>query len=76
MHAGTATRGAFSDQYPVTLPNGWRFAMPMDDYLDPQGRRLEGRGLIPTVPLKLYDGADPDTHARAVGALMRRLAAE
>ena len=73
-HAGAATRGALSDQTPVTLGNGWRFAMPMEAYADPTGRLLEGRGLEPEVRLDLYPAADLDHgHARAVSALMRRL---
>lgn len=73
-HAGTATRGAFSDQTSVTLPNGWSFAMPMEAYVDPEGRALEGHGLQPRIPLALYPAGDPDRgHARAVSALITRL---
>jgi len=75
VHAGTRTRGAFSDQTPVRLSNGWRFAMPMEIYVDPQGRALEGRGLEPTERLSLYPPSDLDHgHARAVSGLIRRLA--
>ncbi|CAN5306644.1 S41 family peptidase [soil metagenome] len=73
VHAGTPTRGAFSDQYTFTLPNGWRFAMPMEQYLDQEGRSLEGHGLVPTQPLALYNGADPSAHSLAVAALIGRL---
>lgn len=73
-HAGTRTRGAFSDQSPVVLANGWRFAMPMELYVDPQGHPLEGRGLTPQVRIDLYPEGDLDRgHAKAVKALMRRL---
>jgi len=73
-HAGTRTRGAFSDQSPVVLANGWRFAMPMELYVDPQGHPLEGRGLMPQVRIDLYPEGDLDHgHAKAVKALMRRL---
>ena len=75
LHAGTRTRGAFSDQTPVALPNGWSFAMPMEIYVDPQGLALEGHGLEPSVKLDLYPSSDLDHgHAMAVSGLMRRLA--
>ena len=73
-HAGTRTRGAFSDQSPVVLANCWRFAMPMELYVDPQGHPLEGRGLTPQVRIDLYPEGDLDHgHAKAVKALMRQL---
>lgn len=73
--AGAPTRGAFSDQTPVALANGWRFAMPMELYVDPDGKPLEGRGLPVEAPIDLYPAQDLDGgHARAVSALMDRLA--
>lgn len=73
-HAGTGTRGALSDQTPVVLANGWRFAMPMEVYATPQGEALEGRPISPDVVVDLYPADDLDHgHARAVVALMDRL---
>lgn len=75
VSAGTTTRGAFSDQTPVTMANGWAFALPMEAYVDPQGRDLEGHGLSPQVTLDLYPTDDLDHgHALAVSQLMARLA--
>lgn len=74
-HAGTGTRGALSDQTPVTLANGWRFAMPMEVYSTPEGEALEGRPIQPNVVIDLYPADDLDHgHARAVAALMDQLA--
>lgn len=73
--AGGTTRGAFSDQTPVPLANGWRFAMPMETYLTPDGVSLEGRGLEPDTRIDLYPRSNLDHgHAEAVRALIRRLA--
>lgn len=74
--AGTATRGAFSDQTSVPMANGWQFAMPMEIYVDPQGEPLEGRGLPPKELIKLYPTDNLDNgHALAVLDLMSRLRA-
>lgn len=74
-HAGSGTRGALSDQTPVVLANGWRFAMPMEVYATTDGKALEGRPIQPEVSLDLYPADDLDHgHARAVAALMDRLA--
>lgn len=73
-HIGTRTRGALSDQFPVTLPNGWRFAMPAEVYTDPEGRNLEGVGVTPVRRLDLYPAGRPDSaHADAVLRLMAEL---
>ena len=75
-HMGTRTRGALSDQFPATLPNGWRFAMPTEIYTDPEGRNLEGVGITPQRRLDLYPPDAPDTaHADAVLGLMAELRA-
>ena len=74
IHAGTETRGAFSDQTSIPLANGWQFAMPMEAYLDPEGRSLEGHGLRPQERIELYPPDNLDQgHARAVLRLMARL---
>jgi carboxyl-terminal processing protease len=73
-HVGTRTRGALSDQAPVTLPNGWRFAMPGELYTDPDGRNLEGVGIVPQRRLDLYPPDRLDRgHAEAVLSLMAEL---
>ena len=73
-HIGTRTRGALSDQFPVTLPNGWRFAMPAEVYTDPEGRNLEGVGIAPQRRLDLYPPDRLDLgHADAVLRLMADL---
>lgn len=74
--AGTGTRGAFSDQTPAPMANGWRFAMPMEIYVNPQGQPLEGRGLAPKERIELYPTDNLDNgHALAVLDLMSRLRA-
>jgi carboxyl-terminal processing protease len=44
---GETTSGAFADQYGDTLPNGWRFSLPFNLFLDFSGFCWEGLGVPP-----------------------------
>jgi C-terminal processing protease CtpA/Prc len=44
---GETTSGAFADVAPHTLPNGWRFTMPFNLFVDHRGFCWEGIGLAP-----------------------------
>ncbi|ATC24987.1 peptidase [Caulobacter vibrioides] len=67
---GGTTRGAFSDQLPKPLPNGWTLALPAELYRTADGRDLEGRGLAPTVPMAVFPDSDlMGGHAKALSSL-------
>jgi carboxyl-terminal processing protease len=70
-HVGGVTRGAYSDQLPKPLPNGWAFALPAELYKAPDGDDLEGRGLAPDTPMVIFPSQDlSGGHAKAIGDLM------
>jgi carboxyl-terminal processing protease len=71
---GATTRGAFSDQMPKPLPNGWALGLPVEVYKGPKGEDLEGRGLAPDTPLAVFPEADLNGgHAKAIQALMQKI---
>lgn len=71
---GGVTHGAYSDQLPKPLPNGWAFALPAELYKAPDGRDLEGRGLAPDMPMVIFPGDDlSGGHAKAIEALMAEI---
>jgi carboxyl-terminal processing protease len=71
---GGTTHGAFSDQLPKPLPNGWALALPAELYKGPKGEDLEGRGLAPDVPLAVFPDSDlAGGHAKAILELMKEI---
>jgi len=71
---GGVTHGAYSDQLPKPLPNGWVFALPAELYKAPDGRELEGKGLSPDMPMTIFPSDDlAGGHAKAIEALMREI---
>lgn len=73
---GGTTRGAFSDQLPKPLPNGWALALPAELYKGSKGEDLEGRGLAPDVPLAVFPEGDlSDGHAKAISGLIQKIRA-
>jgi carboxyl-terminal processing protease len=71
---GGTTRGAFSDQLPKPLPNGWALALPAELYKGPKGEDLEGRGLVPDVPLAVFPDNDlSNGHAKAITGLIAKI---
>lgn len=71
---GATTRGAFSDQLPKPLPNGWMLALPAELYKRPTGENLEGRGLAPDIPLDVFPASDLNGgHAKAIQAAMQKI---
>jgi carboxyl-terminal processing protease len=71
---GATTRGAFSDQLPKPLPNGWALALPAELYKGPDGEDLEGRGLVPDVPMAIFPETDlAGGHAEAIAALITKI---
>lgn len=71
---GGVTHGAYSDQLPKPLPNGWAFALPAELYKTPGGGDLEGRGLAPDLPMVVFPSDDlSGGHAKAIQALMAEI---
>lgn len=71
---GGTTRGAFSDQLPKPLPNGWTLALPAELYRSANGEELEGRGLTPKVQLTVFPEMDLSAgHAKAIADLIARI---
>lgn len=71
---GGVTQGAYSDQLPKPLPNGWAFALPAELYRAPDGRDLEGRGMSPDLPRPIFPPEDlSGGHAKAVQALIAEI---
>lgn len=71
---GGVTRGAFSDQLPKPLPNGWALALPAELYRSANGQDLEGRGLVPDVPMVVFSDANLlEGHARALAGLIAKI---
>lgn len=74
VQVGGTTRGAFSDQLPKPLPNGWTLALPAELYKGPDGQDLEGRGLVPDVPLAVFPDTDlAGGHAKAIAGLIAKI---
>lgn len=71
---GGVTHGAYSDQLPKPLPNGWAFALPAELYKAPDGRDLEGKGLAPDQPMTVFPPDDlSGGHAKAIEALVTEI---
>lgn len=71
---GGTTRGAFSDQMPKPLPNGWALGLPVEVYKGPKGEDLEGRGLAPDTPMAVFPENDLNGgHAKVIQALMQKI---
>ena len=71
-HLGETTRGALSDKLEKPLPNGWEVTLSNELYLDHEGRRWEGEGIPPEIPLQVFEGtADPlASHRDAVAKVV------
>ncbi|WP_370939012.1 S41 family peptidase [Amycolatopsis sp. cg13] len=52
---GQSTQGAFSDMLERTLPKqGWKVALPNEEYLDPHGRTYDGTGISPDIEVPVF----------------------
>lgn len=62
---GENTQGLFSDRLERTLPNGWQFWLPNEEFLNGSDRRTtyDGAGIPPTVAVR-PDDALPEALAR------------
>ncbi|OKH98632.1 peptidase S41 [Streptomyces sp. CB02923] len=59
---GENTQGVFSDTLDRTLPNGWRFALPNEEFLTADGRTFDGAGIPPIVRTPVFAPADLAAH--------------
>lgn len=51
---GQPTQGVFSDTPQRTLPNGWEFWLPNEEYLDRRGRTYDGTGIPPDITTPVF----------------------
>ncbi|HLP02102.1 MAG TPA: S41 family peptidase, partial [Opitutaceae bacterium] len=73
---GTATPGNVLVCVRWPLPGGGELQLSVYDYVGPDGRRLEGRGVTPDVPIAAAPGAEPDPQLEAARAVLRDVAAD
>ncbi|HLP08716.1 MAG TPA: S41 family peptidase [Opitutaceae bacterium] len=67
---GTATPGNVLVCVRWPLPGGGELQLSVYDYVGPDGRRLEGRGITPDVPVAAAPGAEPDPQLEAARAAL------
>jgi carboxyl-terminal processing protease len=74
-HAGQTTRGSLSDELFKRLPNGWYVTLSNEVYLDAEGKRWEGKGIPPNLPIVVFPADDDPaaSHARAVRTLVQHI---
>ncbi|MFD7668540.1 S41 family peptidase [Streptomyces sp. NPDC059788] len=66
---GENTQGVFSDTLDRTLPNGWKFALPNEEFRTADGRTFDGTGIPPTIRTPVF--APEDLASRRDPALAR-----
>lgn len=55
---GANTQGVFSDVLGRRLPNGWRFGLPNEVFLTPDGKAFDGPGISPDIPVPVFAASD------------------
>ena len=55
---GENTQGVFSDVMERSLPNGWQFGLPNEQFLTVDGRTFDGPGIPPDVETPVFTPAD------------------
>jgi carboxyl-terminal processing protease len=68
---GTATPGNVLVCVHWPLPGGGRLQLSVYDYVGPDGRRLEGRGVTPDVVVATAPGVEPDPQLEAALSALR-----
>lgn len=61
VRIGAATQGVFSDTLNRTLPNGWRFQLPNEEFRT-LGVAYDGRGVPPDVRVPVFTDDQLDRH--------------
>jgi len=54
VRIGANTQGVFSDTLVRTLPNGWMFILPNEEFLTRSGRTFDGTGIPPHVRTPVF----------------------
>lgn len=57
---GENTQGVFSDVLGRRLPNGWRFGLPNEVFLTPDGKAFDGPGIPPDISVPVFAASDLD----------------
>jgi carboxyl-terminal processing protease len=69
---GTSTRGALSDRLVKVMPDGFRFSISNEIYLDPQGKSFEAIGVPPHRSLPVFPADNSDAgHSQAVAEVVK-----
>jgi hypothetical protein len=55
---GENTQGVFSDVLGRRLPNGWRFGLPNEVFLTPDGKAFDGPGIPPDIQVPVFAASD------------------
>lgn len=75
--AGQNTAGALSDMMIRPLPGPYIVSFPFQINRDPNGVLFEGPGIVPHLPVTVFDPADPDVlesgHGKGLSALLARI---
>ena len=58
VRIGEHTQGVFSDVLSRSLPNGWSFGLPNEQFLTEDGRTFDGPGIPPDVSMPVFTGDD------------------
>ncbi|MFI7600082.1 S41 family peptidase [Actinoplanes sp. NPDC049681] len=73
VRIGQATQGVFSDIMPRTLPNGWEFALPNEEFSTAGGRTFDVTGIPPTIACPVFTPAELDAGADTALRIARDL---
>ncbi|UNO42841.1 S41 family peptidase [Streptomyces sp. MST-110588] len=69
VRIGENTQGVFSDTMDRTLPNGWTFSLPNEEFMTARGRTYDGTGIPPAIRTPVF--TDQELDARRDSALTR-----
>ncbi|MFJ6751228.1 S41 family peptidase [Streptomyces sp. NPDC091266] len=62
VRIGENTQGVFSDTLGRTLPNGWSFALPNEEFLTSDGRTFDGAGIPPAIRTPVFTEGELTAH--------------
>ncbi|MFF0266728.1 S41 family peptidase [Kribbella sp. NPDC004536] len=58
IRVGENTQGVFSDTMDRTLPNGWKYILPNEEYLTARGTTYDGAGIPPDIRRPVFTPAE------------------
>jgi peptidase S41-like protein/tricorn protease-like protein len=62
VRIGENTQGVFSDTLQRTLPNGWEFILPNEEFRTRDWKTFDGHGIPPDVHTPVFTSAEIDGH--------------